>query len=145
MLLTRRSHFLGSLFGTADSVLLIERIERASRPQPRGALGGHIAHASLAAWRWMRPTWFHLDASQIDVLRNTVPFVQYELAQKRRTLQHRLESQLRHDSVMSAEMSWSDKTRRRPETSCGVHPSAWAAPWSFLTDQPPPALVAVLA
>ena len=109
--------FLGSFFGTADSVLHIERIERVSRPQPRGALGGHMAHASLAACRWMRPTWFHLDASQRDVLRNTVPFVQYELAQKRRTLQHRLESQLQYDSVMSAEMSWFDKARRRPETS----------------------------
>ena len=109
--------FLGSFFGTVKSVLHIERIERVSKPQPRGALEGQIAHASLAACRWMRRTWFHPDANQRDVLHNTVPFVQNGRAQKRRTHQHRLESQLRYDSVMSAEMSWSDKARRRPETS----------------------------
>ena len=109
--------FLGSFFGTANSVLHIERIERVSRPQPRGALEGQVVRASLAACCWMRPTWFHSDANQRDVLHNTVPFVQNGLAQKRRTHQHRLESQLRYDSVMSAEMSWSDKARRRPETS----------------------------
>ena len=83
----------------------------------------------------MRRTCFTVDlgAGQGEVLRNAVPSVQDELVKVNASAPFGEPTPIRLTFVMSAQMSWSDKAKRRPET------------WSFLTRQPPRALVAVLA
>ena len=125
--------FFDFFFGRAPSCSPIE--DRVClRPATAWCHGGHTAYASLglpldAPDMFYRRPW----CGQGDVLRNTVPSVQDELVKANASAPFGEPTPIRLISVISAQMCWSDKARRRPET------------WSFLTGQPPRALVAVLA
>ena len=66
-------------------------------------------------------------------MRNAVPSVQDELVKVNASAPFGEPTPIRLTFVMTAQMSRFDKAKRRSET------------WSFLTRQPPRALVAVLA